>query len=160
VSDYPDYTRPIDIIAQTYSPIYSNVPKLLSGKTIHAYPIAKPAQIPSGTAVWEYGNWTEIMPANTIKTDFSVLGICIYVNPSMWPIAIQVGTGAAGEEKPDLIDGLMFGNSVRTYGSIHTDIFFMPTPVDVPANSRISARIADNSDTPYTSQVKVLFQEK
>lgn len=119
----------------------------------------------SGGAAWSFSAYTEVVPVNTITSDFWIAGLTW-----MWhsPLAavdttyewiIELATGSGGSEV--LI--IQIPCSVRNdtaVGHMPSNIIIFPEPKFVAANTRISVRVAYSLATTSNtlSGIKILYQ--
>jgi len=125
------------------------------------YPLAQGAlEIQSGNSVWGWGSWYELVPANTITSDFIIVGV--YINPGniSWNryFDMQWGKGAAASETPIVT---VTGNSAEETlaGIVYRHLFALGFPIKVAANSRIAVRVCDGRADMCHYYVKVAYIE-
>ena len=125
-------------------------------KEIKCYPLAAAgASVSTKTTAWAWTNWTEIVPADTIPSDFIILALVTsFGTPcqsadTLNQCLFQIGVGASGAEVP--IASLP-ANIIPDTQAGYPPLLLLPLiiPVKVPANSRISFRVA----TSYTTSRK------
>jgi len=131
-------------------------------KEIRIYPSAAGGvEAYSGTAVWAWGSWVELVPANTITSDFLILGVVYdqyYALSESVRWQVQLGVGAAGAEAPIAsVAGTHYYYSASGWG----DFPFYPLviPRKVPANSRVAVRATDDDPTAFRHCVKIQYVE-
>jgi len=135
-------------------------PRIYTIKDIEMYPLLTwPVVFKSAAAAWEWGAWVEAIPANTIDVDFLIAGILINIESPTYTryFDIQIGVGAAGEEKP-----IIAWSGKHLYWSSSGSICFSPTtafsiPRKVPANSRIAVRAADDYTSSLSYRCKIQY---
>jgi len=112
---------------------------LFSPYDILTYPAAAdPITISSAAVAWGFGDWVEIVPADTITYDFGIMGVLVY-NTDNDHALIEIGTGAYGAEVTEI--------QIPSFGNTYTpvQIIMLAPGREVAANSRVSARAADPS---------------
>jgi len=131
-------------------------------KEIKIYPPAAGGAIAaSGTAIWAWGSWVELVPANTITSDFLILGVVYdqyYAISESVSWQVQLGVGAAGAEAPIAsVAGTHYYYSASGWG----DFPFYPLiiPRKVPANSRVAVRATDDDPSAYNHRVRIQYVE-
>lgn len=113
---------------------------------------AYPIKVWSGTS-WSWEAWTEIIPKGSIKHDFMLVGIHLRTNDVDG--AIEVGIGSEGSEQ--VVADLPSSWSAASYGMI--GIIYLPSPVRIKAESRVTLRYTVGDSTPHDVKVKLLYQE-
>lgn len=107
----------------------------------------KPAIVASDALADTYGAWTETT-TDTGASDIGVCWVALYPQEASshsarnW--AVQVGTGAGGAEAAVITLGSGTFELGGTEESKSADIWVLPFPRRIPANSRISARVKDS----------------
>jgi len=158
-------TDPTDSIGRR---IYDNLDakisevKIYTTKEIKIYP-AQAASVgaASSTTPWAWGSWVELVPANTITSDFIILGIYYdqyYALSTYLRWLIQLGVGAAGAESPIAsLAGVHYYASAAGYG--HFPFYPLVVPRKAAANSRVAVRATDDKTAAYTHYVKIQYVE-
>jgi len=125
--------------------------------THKTYPLlADPVTLTSSASAWTYGSYAEIVPADTITSDFWITGIEAS-NPSAADnYVICIATGGAGAET-DIIEVPVTRTDITAAGVIMSVIIPVNPPVKVSANTRISGRSASKAANANTIDVKILY---
>jgi hypothetical protein len=111
-----------------------------------------PSEVVCGT-YWKWGEWTDIIPAGTIKTDFLVVGI--YMHATDIEGEIELGSGSKGSEV--VLAHLPSSASAAAAGITLT--MFLPSPIRLKAGSSVAMRYTIATETPRYLRVKILYQE-
>jgi hypothetical protein len=129
-------------------------------KEIKIYPLAADtAYALSSATPFGWGDWAEVIPANTVTEDFIIVGIMVWIQTvtAARLFDIQLGVGAPGSEVP--IATISGANTSAANGEGLISGFMEPFPIPrkVPANSRISVRANDSEAIAYYYGVKVQY---
>jgi len=132
--------------------IYGNL--LYTSREIEMYPPATEGwaapDIALGPPNWQWSDWQELVPANTITKDFLLLAVMHnWAHSFLFDrqhVQIQLGVGAAGSETP-IVTIPNSGRSISSSIFIPKSIYPLPVPILIPANSRVAARAAGNHTT-------------
>ncbi len=120
---------------------------------IMTYPYMNiPSEVVGGT-YWKWGEWIDIIPAGTIKSDFLVVGIHMHSNDIEG--AIELGSGGKGSEV--VLAHLPSSASASAAGITLT--MFLPSPIRLKAGSGVAMRYTVGIETPRYIRVKILYQE-
>jgi len=114
--------------------------------------------VTSGTSIYGYGNWVQLIDASLTTHDFTILGYTFTSSDSFstfYGAKLQFGTGGIGNVTA-------FSSSVIPYISNASSSRIRQTvPISfshrIPAGSRVSVRIADSSTTAYTYYIKIIY---
>jgi len=131
-------------------------------KTLKSYTSGGPGVgISSSTSAWVWGSWTEVVPAGTITSDFIIAGVCVVIDSPTYyhDWCIQFGVGAAGAESSIIEVSGRFRYDSAAGRRIESQIFMLPIPIKVSANSRIAARAIDSYAAALAYKVKILYME-
>jgi len=115
---------------------------------IKCYPLAASGPtIGSGASAWTFGSWVEVVPANTITVDFSLLAVICFIDPAAaidvrHEGLLEIGIGAAGSEVT--IVQVPFSYFIDSAAGHCMEQVIEIYPRKIPANSRVALRIADD----------------
>jgi len=103
--------------------------------------------IVSAGVVDTYGAWAELIASTTLRRRWIV--VSMFQDIAFRPAELDIGIGSAGNEVPIMKD-LPFQKSDGDDG-VSSSVYFS-LPIDVPAGTRIAARVKDDNvnTTPYT----------
>lgn len=140
----------------------TKITRLYTTKEIKLYPPgALPVQAFSSATPFEYGSWSEIVPADTITSDFIVVAVPrSFVDPDPSElVAVQIGVGAVGEEEPiiTVFYAHMYASGVGF--ALSSEEGTLPIPRKVVANSRVAVRVADTGGVVRAYAVKIMYIE-
>lgn len=119
----------------------------------------------SGGGAWSFSAYTEVVPVNTITSDFYIAGLTwcwhtpLAAVDTTYEWIIELATGSGGSEV--LI--IQVPSSVRmdtAVGYVPSNMVIFPEPKYVAANTRISVRVAYSLATTSNTLtgVKILYQ--
>lgn len=135
-------------------------------KEIKCYPLlAAGPTVASVATAWTWpASWTQLVPVNTITSNFVIVGFVALEFPtasvdSRHSTLFQIGTGTAGAEVVIasisvtwLIDSLV--------GHLSPWVFCLPVPRYVTANLRVAIRVTDEMAVAYTyGGCKIMYIE-
>ena len=132
-----------------------------TSKEAKTYPPAAVAiPVLDGALAWEWGDWAELVPADTITSDFIIIGIMIEPldrgQDRQWEI--QLGTGGAGSEVPKVSMAGAYRQESAAGRRQFGWIIPLSAPHTVPANSRVAGRgCSDNP--PRSMDLKIQYIE-
>ena len=118
-------------------------------KDVECYPLLASGPTPaSGATAWAWGSWLELVPVNTIASNFVITHLVALEDPvaaidTRHQAVFQLATGLAGSE-------VVIASIPVTYlidsavGHLAPWIFPLPAPRYVAANARISIRCTDS----------------
>lgn len=133
--------------------VVARVAAVLVHEDLHAcqfiYPIlTTPVVIAANGAAWTYGALTQIVPINTIASDFTIHEITISAMSANASFVGQITYGADDDE---------WSNFAVTRGGVQSQSLVMPVQgCVIPANSVIKAQIADSIGT-STLALKIAY---
>ena len=146
-------------------------PALYTPNPVKLYP-PPPTEAPakwcsSGITDWTFGSWAELVPANTIPNDFIVVGVIVIIAESFLTrfFSFEVGKGDAGQEEPifPLHDYFEYwASAAPDYGRMsyyYGRTYLAPTPIKVPANTRIAIRACDDAGKATDYIARILYIE-
>lgn len=132
-----------------------------------AYPAAAAgiSRASSGGAAWSFSAYTEVVPVTTITSDFYIAGITwawhtpLAAADTTYEWIIEFATGLAASE----VLAVQVPASVRAdtlVGHSPSNIYMLPEPKFVAANTRISVRVAYSLLTTSNtlSGIKILYE--
>jgi len=128
-------------------------------RDVNIYPgAAYPPSFQSPTTAWAWGSWVELVPANTITSDFIVLGLVITfpIGMVVRRFLIQLGYGAAGAETP----AISLAGHWQTNGAVQVPIsqfYPLPIPRKFAANTRLSVRATDDDPTAGLYEARLVY---
>jgi len=134
-------------------------------KDIKCYPNAAAGPtIASPATAWAWSGWTELVPADTITSDFVITHVVLLEDPvaavdTRHQMVIELGVGGAGSE--DTIVSIPVTYLIDSAVG-HTAPWVIPLPVPrkVSANSRVSIRVTDSVAAARTyGGVKIVYIE-
>lgn len=114
-----------------------------------AYPAAANgiSRASSGGAAWSFSAYTEIVPVNTITSDFYLVGVTwawhtpIAAADTTYEWILEIASGAAASE----VLLVQIPSSIRCdtlVGYVPSNVVILPEPKFVAANTRLSCRVA------------------
>jgi len=131
-------------------------------KEILCYPLAAAgAYATSSTTAWAWGSWAELVPANTITSDFIILGIYVHIEKKLatYHFQVQIGKGSAGAETSiATVAGHWYYASTAGF-AVRKRYFPLPIPIKVSANERIAVRVTDEAAAAYAYRVSINYIE-
>jgi len=107
--------------------------------------------IPSAASSWTYGDYVEIVPVNTITNDFDIHLLNISNISTNDEYEIQIASGNEGSEI-----SIACVSFERTLVMSQEGSVIIQTPV-IPANSRISAKLASKSTVANSASFKIHY---
>ena len=119
----------------------------------------------SGSTAWSYSAYTQIVPANTITSDFYIAGLTwawhtpVAAVDTTYEWIIELATGAASSETMVIqVPASVRGDTLVGY--VPSNYVIFPEPKLIPANSRISVRVAYSLATTSNTLtgIKILYQ--
>lgn len=131
-----------------------------------AYPAAAAgiSRASSGGAAWSWSAYTEVVPASTITASFNLAGFtwCWHTPAAgadtTYQVLFDIASGGAGSEVLVAQVPCSFRGDTLV-GYVPSNIIIFPEPVVIPANTRLSVRVAQSLAT--TSQtytgIKILY---
>ena len=135
------HKRKMDLInEQTHTGTYYTYPPNAAGVTIT-----------SAAGTYTKGSYTEIIPVNTISTQFFITGVTLSNLTVNTDYELDIATGAAASEVIIATVSHMTDNT----NLAHECLF--PIPIKVSSNTRISARSSDGTGS-LTSIVKIRYK--
>lgn len=121
--------------------------------TYYIYPAnAAPASVQSGVGAYTKGNYTEVIPVNTVATTFYIVGMYINLQTAAVDYELDIATGAAGAEVVIATESAMYSSTGRSF-----DMAF-PIPIKVAANTRVAVRCSDAVGSKITL-VKIRYKD-
>lgn len=119
----------------------------------------------SGGVAWSYSAYTEVVPVNTITSDFYIAGLTwawhtpIAASDTTYEWIIELATGSAASEVLIIQVPASIRNDTAV-GFVPSNIVIFPEPKYVAANTRISVRVAYSLATTSNtlSGIKILYQ--
>jgi len=124
---------------------------------INSYPTTSTGVQPvSSATAWVWGSWVELVPANTITSDFDITDINFLFDPVgltkdvRYQAVIQIGVGAAGSETPIISLPVHFLSDTLVDHVPDNQVVFLPVPRRIPANSRVAVRVANDGAVALT----------
>ena len=118
---------------------------LYTSQPISLYPLlADPPSVAAGAGTWLFSAWTELVPVNTITTDFLLLGVVastLAISTNLW--VVQFGVGGVGAESAIVAMSFEAWQASNVGYEIYAPHYF-PSPIKVAANSRLAFRVARN----------------
>jgi len=125
-------------------------------KNIECYPLAASGPtVASPATAWAWGSWVEIVPANTITSDFVITHLIALEDPATPAVdtriqtVFQLGIGDAGSEVVIISIPVTFLIDSKV-GHVAPWIIPLPVPRKVAANSRVAIRVTDSVATAFT----------
>ena len=110
------------------------------------YPtMANSVSVAGTTTAWSPGTYTEIVPSSTINSNYRILEIDVLSVSATDELELVVATGAASSET--IIGSIRF-TAVGKYSFGYSLI---------PANTRISARLANKGTTAITAKISIAY---
>lgn len=132
----------------------------ITTKKIKTYP-DQPVSVPSGDGFYTWGDWTQIVPAGAITSDFIVVGVHIgRTQHDEGFYTLEIGYGNDGEEEVAI---RIPGQMVQVDGAVVNRDFHLMVPLEpfrkFAAGTRIAARLGTNSLYPYDVNVRICYVE-
>lgn len=132
-----------------------------------AYPAAAAgiSRASSGSTAWSYSAYTEVVPVNTITSDFYLAGLTwcwhtpVAAVDTTYEWIIEIATGGAGSEVLIAqIPASIRGDTLVGY--VPSNCVILPEPKLVAANTRLSVRVAYSLATTSNTLtgIKILYQ--
>lgn len=116
-----------DYAAHAVAPTYACYPSLANDTTLTG---------PAGA--WAYGNYAEIVAANGIAVTYWIAGINLSGFSAQDTFQVEIATGGAGAEVPVAVVKYSAALAVED-----GQIFELPVPIKVAANTRVAGRTAN-----------------
>ena len=119
----------------------------------------------SGGVAWSFSNYTELVPANGITSDFNIAGLTfafhtpVAAADTTYQWIIEIATGGAGAESTILqIPVSIRGDTLVGY--VPSNFIPLAEPKVVAANTRLSVRVAYSLATTSNTLtgIKILYQ--
>jgi hypothetical protein len=119
----------------------------------------------SGGAAWSFSAYTELVPVNTITSEFFLAGLTwawhtpVAAADTTYQWIIEIATGAAASEV--LIAQIPCSIRGDTLvGYVPSNLVIFPEPKSIPANTRLSVRVAYSLATTSNTLtgIKMLYQ--
>lgn len=119
----------------------------------------------SGSTAWSFSAYTELVPVNTITSDFTIAGFTfVWHTPAAsadvtYEAIFEIATGATSSE----VLAVQIPASIRAdtvAGYTPSQFIVLPEPKEIAANTRLSVRVAQSLATTsqtYTA-IKILYQ--
>lgn len=121
--------------------------------TYKAYPAAAAgiSRASSGSTAWSNSSYTELVPVNTITSDYNICGITVMMGnnaavDTSHEVEIDIATGASSSEVVIMTIPFVF----RIDSAVgHQPVIFIPisNPRTVTANTRLSVRVRQSLAT-------------
>ena len=129
-------------------------------QALKLYPLqADPPSVAAGAGTYTFSAWTELVPVNTITTDFLLLGVtisAIAVETDLW--VVQVGKGPAASEEAIASIGFEVWQASNVGYQVYLPLYF-PLGIKVVANTRLAFRVARNVASGPSVYVRALYVE-
>jgi len=133
---------------------------------IKSYPaLADGVEVISSSTSWAWGSWVQLVPANAITNPFDIHSLA-YFDPwgatkdLRYQGVIQLGIGAAGSEVPIISLAVHSLPDSMVNHIPEKQIYTLPVPRRVPANSRVAVRIAnDGNEALWWRGIKIRYVE-
>jgi len=113
---------------------------------IYPYAAAFPSAT-SGVGAWNWGAWVQIVPADTLPDDCIITGIYVRVGDETISreFQVEIGLGDVGGESPVARIAGYWGYA-SSHGGFMTQRYYpFPTPIVLPANTRVAFRCVDDN---------------
>lgn len=107
--------------------------------------------VASSASAWTYGAYVEIIPVNTITSDFDIHWLNISAISANDEYEVQFATGLAGAEV-----NIACASFERTAVQSQEGSISMQGPI-IPANTRVSARLASKAAAANSANFKVHY---
>lgn len=131
-------------------------------KAAKLYPLAaEPVSCSSSATAWAWGSWAELVPVDTITSDFIITAVVIIVASETttrdW--VCQIGIGAAGAEAAiiDVAGKWAYATTVGLF--IASATFVLPVPIKITANTRVAVRATDDTASALNYNAKIQYIE-
>ncbi|MCK5601499.1 hypothetical protein KAR91_06515 [Candidatus Pacearchaeota archaeon] len=136
------YERKIDLI---YEQLHTGIH--------HVYPtLAAAVTITSSAVAWTMGNYTEIVPVDTIKTQFFLTGIILNNLVADSEYEVDIATGLAAAEV------VIATATHETHDANLSIVIPISPPIKISSNTRLSARAATENAAGDTCTVKLMYK--
>lgn len=124
---------------------------------LKVYPsLAAATTFTSSATAWNWGAWTEIVPASTITNAFLIFGAFVTNTEGVtrqWQV--QIGTGAAASE----VSKINLAGESEADTSADSGLWTPPVGVYVVANARVAMRATDNEAGANTFNGRIYYVE-
>ena len=135
---------------------------------IKSYPAAAAGVQPvSSATLWTFGSWLELVPVNTITKDFDIHAVPFLFPPVgltkdvRYQGVIQLGIGPSTSEVPIISLPVTFLSDTLVGHVPEKQIYTLPVPRRVPANTRVVVRAANSGSVALTyGPVKIRYIER